>query len=219
MRKLILGLALSAFVLPGVTSWVEPAQAQQTQAKTPAKKKPKRKPASKKKPATAAAAGAAAATGAAAPVPAPAAAPTPPTAPAPEPSSASATADKSAPVPETKPAPESKPTAVAGELYTVAEDYKVDANTMNGFRTWRSAACDRCHGANQEGIVGPSLINSLKVLSKAEFKTVVLDGRLEKGMPSFNTSDQVVKNIDWLYAYLKSRPDGAITRAKVAPID
>ena len=46
-------------------------------------------------------------------------------------------------------------------------------NTMKGFRTWRAAACDRCHGANQEGLVGPSLVNSLKTLTKEEFvKTV-----------------------------------------------
>ena len=29
---------------------------------------------------------------------------------------------------------------------------------------------------------------------------------------------QVMENIDHLYAYLKGRPDGAITRAKVEPI-
>lgn len=101
-------------------------------------------------------------------------------------------------------------------LYKVVDGYKVDANTMKGFRTWRAAACDRCHGANQEGMVGPSLIASLKVLSKEEFVTVVRDGRLQKGMQSFGNSKQVMDNIDHLYAYLKGRSDGAITRAKVA---
>jgi hypothetical protein len=37
-------------------------------------------------------------------------------------------------------------------------------------------ACERCHGAAQEGMVGPSLVNSLKVLSKDQFKTTVLQG-------------------------------------------
>src|SRR3979490_1810757 len=74
------------------------------------------------------------------------------------------------------------------KLYTVVDGYKVDANTLVGFRTWRSAACDRCHGANQEGLVGPSLINSLKTLTKDEFVKTVRDGRLEKGMVSFSTS-------------------------------
>jgi mono/diheme cytochrome c family protein len=99
--------------------------------------------------------------------------------------------------------------------YTVVEGYKVDAATMQGFRAWRAAACDRCHGANQEGMVGPSLLESLKILSRDEFKKTLTDGRLEKGMPSFNTSKTVMENLDNLYAYLKGRSDGAITRAKV----
>ena len=104
------------------------------------------------------------------------------------------------------------------KLYTVVDGYKVDSNTMTGFRTWRAAACDRCHGANQEGMVGPSLINSLKTLSKDDFVKTVRDGRLEKGMQSFGTSEQVMKNMDQLYAYLKGRSDGAITRSKVEEI-
>ena len=103
-------------------------------------------------------------------------------------------------------------------LYTVVDGYKVDENTMKGFRTWRQAACDRCHGANQEGLVGPSLVNSLKTLTKDEFVKTVRDGRLEKGMQSFGTSQVVMDNIDFLYAYLKGRSDGAITRSKVEQI-
>ncbi|WP_423228688.1 c-type cytochrome [Pseudaquabacterium rugosum] len=113
------------------------------------------------------------------------------------------------------------PTAVQAQdkpLYTVVDGYKVDADTMTGFRTWRAAACDRCHGANQEGMVGPSLISSLKAMSKDEFVKTVRDGRLDKGMQSFGTSKQVMDNIDSLYAYLKGRSDGAITRSKVEPI-
>ena len=102
--------------------------------------------------------------------------------------------------------------------YTVVEGYKVDAETMKGFRTWRAAACDRCHGANQEGLVGPSLVNSLKTLTKDEFITTVTNGRLDKGMQSFGNSPVVMDNINQLYAYLKGRSDGAITRAKVEEI-
>ncbi len=104
------------------------------------------------------------------------------------------------------------------KLYTVVDGFKVDANTMKGFRAWRAAACDRCHGPNQEGMVGPSLIQSLKVLTKEEFVKTVLEGRLEKGMVSFKENPQVVQNIEGLYAYLKGRSDGAITRAKVQEI-
>jgi mono/diheme cytochrome c family protein len=99
--------------------------------------------------------------------------------------------------------------------YKVVDGYKVDANTMKGFRAWRQAACDRCHGPNQEGMVGPSLINSLKTLTKEQFVATVKNGRLDKGMPSFGTNAAVTDNIDQLYAYLKGRSDGAITRSKV----
>jgi len=97
----------------------------------------------------------------------------------------------------------------------VVDGYKVDSETMKGFRAWRAAACDRCHGANQEGLVGPSLVNSLKTLSKDDFIKTVRDGRLEKGMQSFGNSPVVMQNIDQLYMYLKGRSDGTITRAKV----
>lgn len=106
-------------------------------------------------------------------------------------------------------------TNIPSTLYTVVEGYKVDPSTMDGFRTWRAAACDRCHGANQEGMVGPSLVQSLKTLSKDDFKKTVSEGRLEKGMPSFSSSQTVMSRLDQLYAYLKGRSDGAITRAKV----
>ena len=109
-----------------------------------------------------------------------------------------------------------KPAAAEStKLYTVVDGTKVDSNTMNGFRAWRAGACDRCHGANQEGLVGPSLLESLKTLSKDDFIKTVRDGRLEKGMVSFSTSKTVMDNIDGLYAYLKGRSDGKITRAKV----
>lgn len=109
--------------------------------------------------------------------------------------------------------------AVADEpLYTVEDGNKVDPQTLKGFKAWRAAACDRCHGANQQGLVGPSLIERLKTLTKDEFVKTVTEGRLEKGMPGFKTSKMVMSNMDHLYAYLKGRSDGAITKSKVEPI-
>ena len=111
---------------------------------------------------------------------------------------------------------EDKSAAASGELpYKVVDGYLVDSNTMNGFRAWRAAACDRCHGANQQGLVGPSLIESFKTLSKEDFVKTVTEGRLEKGMPSFKTSAMVMEHTDGLYAYLKGRSNGDITRAHV----
>lgn len=104
-------------------------------------------------------------------------------------------------------------------LYTVKDGYFVDDHTYEGFKTWRAAACDRCHGPNQEGMVGPSLIESLKVLSYEEFKDVILNGRLEKGMPNWSSNKQIVDNLDALYAYLKGRSDGEITKARVKKME
>lgn len=103
-------------------------------------------------------------------------------------------------------------------LYTVVDGTKVDSNTYLGFKTWRAAACDRCHGPNQEGLVGPSLVESLKVLTKADFVKTLTEGRLEKGMPNWSTNKNVMDHIDNLYAYLKGRSDGKITQARVEEI-
>jgi mono/diheme cytochrome c family protein len=94
--------------------------------------------------------------------------------------------------------------------YRVSAGTKVDQDTLSGWRTWRALACERCHGAQQEGLVGPSLIDSMKQLSQEKFELTVLSGRPEKGMPGFASSDMLNKNIVGLYAYLKGRSDGAI---------
>lgn len=95
-------------------------------------------------------------------------------------------------------------------VYTVVGGNKVDAKTFAGWSTWRAMACERCHGAKQEGMTGPALIDSLRHMTKEEFKKAVLEGRPEKGMPNYNTTKLVVDNIDNLYAYLKGRSDDAI---------
>jgi mono/diheme cytochrome c family protein len=102
--------------------------------------------------------------------------------------------------------------------YQVAEGNKVDPHTLTGWRTWRAMACERCHGAAQEGMVGPSLVESLKVLTKDQFKSAVLQGRIDKGMPNFDGSKMVTENIDYLYAYLKGRSDGAIEPGRLQEI-
>ena len=107
--------------------------------------------------------------------------------------------------------------ALSGDApYSVTAEGKVDKVTRQGFETWRSAACERCHGPNQEGMVGPSLIESLKALTKDQFKTSVLVGRAEKGMPN---NPQLEPKIDALYSYLKCRSDGACKNAKVVAVD
>ena len=110
-------------------------------------------------------------------------------------------------------------TSSSSALYTVKDGNKVDAATLAGWKTWRALACERCHGAEQEGLVGRSLIASLKVLSKEDFHTTIMNGRMEKGMPPFNTSQMVTKNWEGLYAYLKGRSDGKINPGRLTGID
>ena len=89
---------------------------------------------------------------------------------------------------------------------------------MEGWKTWRALACERCHGAEQEGLVGPALVTSLKTLSKADFHTTVINGRPEKGMPPWGGSAMLVKNWEGLYDYLKGRSDGNIKPGHLFPI-
>ena len=106
----------------------------------------------------------------------------------------------------------------SGAPYTVQDGDKVDPKTLDGWKTWRALACERCHGAEQEGLVGPSLVTSLKTLSKADFHTTVIDGRPDKGMPPWGASDMMQKNWEGLYAYLKGRSDGKIKPGHLHPL-
>lgn len=94
--------------------------------------------------------------------------------------------------------------------YRVVDGSSVDAQTLEGWRTWRAMACERCHGNEQQGLVGPALTQSLKTMSKEEFKATLINGRPERGMPTFGNVPSVVKNLDGLYGFLKGRADGAI---------
>ena len=109
-------------------------------------------------------------------------------------------------------------TEVSGSPYTVVDGDKVDPKTLNGWKTWRAMACERCHGAEQEGLVGPSLVNTLKTMSKEDFHTTVINGRPEKGMPPWGASEMLVKNWEGLYGYLKGRSDGNIKPGHLHPI-
>jgi len=104
-------------------------------------------------------------------------------------------------------------------LYTVQDGNKVDPSTLMGWKTWRALACERCHGASQEGLVGPPLVVSFKTLTKDEFHTTIMKGRLPKGMPPFETSKMVTENWEHLYAYLKGRSDGNILPGHLYPMD
>jgi mono/diheme cytochrome c family protein len=101
-----------------------------------------------------------------------------------------------------------------GKPYTV-ENGKVDAKTLQGWQTWRAAGCQRCHDDTGRSVaMGPSLVESLKKLSRSDFKSTVMKGRMDKGMPAFGDDPQVADHLEALYAYLKARSDGAIPPGK-----
>jgi hypothetical protein len=108
---------------------------------------------------------------------------------------------------------------IATPLYTVTDGNKVDPKTLMGWKTWRALACERCHGASQEGLVGPPLVVSLKALTPEQFQATIMNGRLQKGMPPFNTSKMVTENWLGLYAYLKGRAEGNILPGHLYPMD
>jgi Cytochrome C oxidase, cbb3-type, subunit III len=112
-----------------------------------------------------------------------------------------------------------KSTKSSDELYIVKDGDKVDPQTLMGWKTWRALACERCHGAEQEGLVGPPLVESMKKLTKEEFHTALVNGRPEKGMPPFNASTMVMQNWEGLYAYLKGRSDGQIKPGRLSPLE
>ena len=128
---------------------------------------------------------------------------------------------------DTKAEPAVKPAAQAttaktnpsGKLYEVQDGTKVDTVTLQGWKTWRAMACERCHGAEQEGLVGPSLIQAFKTITKERFHEQLMKGAPEKGMPPFASVKMVNDNWEGLYAYLKGRSDGQIKPGRLTPIE
>ena len=85
----------------------------------------------------------------------------------------------------------------------------VDEATFNGWKIYKRERCETCHGPNAEGAAAfPSLVNSLKTMTKEQFTDVVLNGR--KAMPAFKANKKVADGIDPLYTFLKGRSDGTV---------
>lgn len=99
-------------------------------------------------------------------------------------------------------------------------DGKVDFGTYNGFRRYHSA-CHVCHGPDGLGSsFGPAMVDSLKKMTKDDFGAIVAQGKeseiggVKLVMPSFGIDENVMLNLDDIYAYLKARSDGAIGRGR-----
>jgi len=105
----------------------------------------------------------------------------------------------------------SLPSYAENGLYTVTNGNELDANSYNGFKLFRNW-CARCHGTYGQGMVGPDLADSLKLISKEEFFDTVENGKTGTigSMPAWKANVEVMENSDKIYAYLKARSDGAI---------
>lgn len=99
----------------------------------------------------------------------------------------------------------------AEKPYTVKEG-RVDPKTYEGWIRF-SGFCQRCHGTGGVGsAVAPSLVESVKKLSLADFSSIVISGRSGSWgvMPTWGNNPNVVPYLDNIYAYLKARSDGAL---------
>jgi mono/diheme cytochrome c family protein len=99
--------------------------------------------------------------------------------------------------------------------YRVVDGNKLDTNSYKGFKLFRNW-CARCHGTYGQGMVGPNLADSLKIISKEEFYATVENGKTGTigSMPAWKSNEKVMEGRDSLYAYLKARSDGAIGEVK-----
>ena len=107
--------------------------------------------------------------------------------------------------------------AAPGKPYVV-KDGKVDMNTYKGY-LYYGDQCMRCHGPDGMGSsYAPNLTQSLKAMTKEQVENTIINGRKDVNtsnqnvMPSFGTNEDVVENIDNIYAYLLARSDGALGR-------
>ncbi|MFT7413892.1 MAG: mono/diheme cytochrome c family protein [Methylophagaceae bacterium] len=100
-------------------------------------------------------------------------------------------------------------------LYSVTNGNELDATSYKGFKLYRNW-CARCHGTYGQGMVGPNLADSLKLISKEQFYDAVENGKSGRigSMPSWKANVQVMESSDKIYAYLKARSDGAIGAEK-----
>lgn len=151
----------------------------------------------------------------AAPEPAPAQAPATAPAPAAAPEAQAATATDEAPAPapaENVPAAASAPVAVAADAPYQVVDGRIDAKTVEGWKTYRGiGTCATCHGPVGQGGVGPALVESLKdKITKELFVETVTNGRDGTMMKPFGENAIVMENLDNIYAYLKARADGVL---------
>ncbi|SFK40721.1 c-type cytochrome [Methylophaga sulfidovorans] len=103
------------------------------------------------------------------------------------------------------------PLLADGRPYTVKQNNKVDSDTFIGYKVYRTW-CARCHGTFGQGLAASDLTKTLKNTDRDDFFKIVARGK--KGrigvMPAWQSNDNVMKNRDRIYSYLRARADGAL---------
>jgi mono/diheme cytochrome c family protein len=101
----------------------------------------------------------------------------------------------------------------------VAQDMtRVDARTLAGWRAVRQFDCARCHGAQYQGSVGPSLVEAARANTREQFVRLLLDGNRERGMPPYRDVRGVADNAEGIYGYFRGRADGNIGPGGLQPL-
>ena len=117
-----------------------------------------------------------------------------------------------------------------GELYKVdctGSDCKVSKNVMVGYEKFGSH-CAQCHAQNAEGSTfAPSLVQRLKGMNQGRFTAAVAGGvtRLDSTtgqysvMPAWANNEDVMNNVQNIWAFLKARSDGELPAGRPTPMD
>jgi mono/diheme cytochrome c family protein len=107
--------------------------------------------------------------------------------------------------------------AAAGEpaTYQVEHGNQVDTRTFAAWQTLRQMDCARCHGADWNGSVGPSILAYVRSQSKENFVRIVLEGNPAQGMPGYQGTRRVAEEIDAIYGYFKGVAEGNISAGRL----
>ncbi len=111
-------------------------------------------------------------------------------------------------------------TGYAEHVQCETKPCKIDLYLTRGFRAF--SQCQVCHGLDGNGsTIGPSLVEKLKEVDKAQFVDVVTNGKTGQigVMPGWANNPNVMKYMDNLYDYLMARSDGVIPAGKLARYD
>jgi mono/diheme cytochrome c family protein len=104
----------------------------------------------------------------------------------------------------------------ASDLHSIVKRAQAYRQTYNGWRALRQLDCVRCHGADYHGTVGPSLIDSVRARSCADFSRPILEGNRERGMPPYKSVAGVADSVEGIYDYLHGLADGSIRPGPLA---